>query len=185
MYHAQKWFKHNTISIVVVIMSHHQWFIILRRWRVGLISPPVAPDPQETVSLASTQGPALQHTLVHLNKTYTGTIVSKVLKWTMSRDFLLQFFLGIIFAQAPENYIRVISIFSKNSRRYSQVKVHHRYQRQQQQIFRQCHYTCGKLATGINEMANFPTSTACVVTNLLPVSTGPMATIWNNIRISP
>jgi hypothetical protein len=33
------------------------------------------------------------------------------------------------FSQAPENDIMVISNFFENSRRYSQVKVHHRYQR--------------------------------------------------------
>ncbi len=47
----------------------------------------------------------------------------------MSRDFLLQVFSWIIFRQTPENNILVISNFFKNLRRYSQVKIHHRYQR--------------------------------------------------------
>jgi hypothetical protein len=47
----------------------------------------------------------------------------------VSQDFLLQVFSWIIFPQAPEHNIRVISVFLENSWRYSQVKVHHRYQR--------------------------------------------------------
>ena len=40
-----------------------------------------------------------------------------------------------MFPQAPENNSRVILNFFENSRRYSQVQVHHRYQRHRQQIF--------------------------------------------------
>ncbi len=51
------------------------------------------------------------------------------IKGTVSRDFLLQvFFSWITFPQAPKNNIRVNSNFFENSRRYLQVKVHHRYQ---------------------------------------------------------
>ncbi len=54
------------------------------------------------------------------------------LKRTVSRD--IWFFSLIIFPKAPENNIRLISIFFENSWRYSQVKVHHRYQRHRRQI---------------------------------------------------
>jgi hypothetical protein len=46
------------------------------------------------------------------------------------QDFLLPvFFINHLPRQAPENNIRVIPNFLKNSRRSSQVEVHHRYQR--------------------------------------------------------
>ncbi len=77
----------------------------------------------------------------------------------MSRDFLLQVFSWITFPQAPENSIRVISNFFENLRRYSQVKVHHRCQRQLWQICRQCQWYRRQFATDIN----FATSSACVV----------------------
>jgi hypothetical protein len=46
-------------------------------------------------------------------------------KGTMSQNFLLQVFFIIIFPKPLKNNIRVISIFFKNSQRYSQVNVHH------------------------------------------------------------
>ncbi len=55
-------------------------------------------------------------------------------KGTVSRDFLLQVFSWITFPQAPDKNIRIISNFFENSRRYSQVKVHHRCQRHRWQI---------------------------------------------------
>ncbi len=48
------------------------------------------------------------------------------------RDSITRFFASgffHIFSQAPENNIRVISNFSQNSRRYSQIKVRHQYHR--------------------------------------------------------
>ncbi len=51
------------------------------------------------------------------------------LKGTVSRDFLLLvfwFFSWISFPQAPEYTVRAVSNFVENSRRYSQLKVHHR-----------------------------------------------------------
>ncbi len=50
-------------------------------------------------------------------------------KGTLSRDILLQVSFMNHLPPRPRKYIRVISIFFKNSRRYSQVKEHHRYQR--------------------------------------------------------
>jgi hypothetical protein len=40
--------------------------------------------------------------------------------------------------QAPDNNVRVFSNFFQNSRRYSQLKVHHWYQRYKWQICRWC-----------------------------------------------
>ncbi len=48
-----------------------------------------------------------------------------------------RFFSWLIFPQAPENNIRVVSNFFENSRRYFQVKVHHRYQRHHWKILPQ------------------------------------------------
>ncbi len=50
-------------------------------------------------------------------------------KWTVSRDFLLLVFFMNQFPTAPEYPIRAVSNLFENSRRYSQIKVHHRYQR--------------------------------------------------------
>ncbi len=57
------------------------------------------------------------------------------IKGTVSRDFCFWFFWWISFPPAPEYCIRTVSNFFENSRRYSQVKVHHRYQRHRRQIF--------------------------------------------------
>ncbi len=51
----------------------------------------------------------------------------KLFKGAVSRDFLLHSFSWIIILQVPENNSRVISNFFENSRRYSQVKLHHRH----------------------------------------------------------
>jgi hypothetical protein len=63
------------------------------------------------------------------------TSKSSLFKGTVSQDFLLLVFF-ISFPLAPEYSIKTVSNFFKNSRRYSQVKMHHRYQRHQWQI---CH----------------------------------------------
>ncbi len=73
------------------------------------------------------------------------------LKGRCHEIFCFRFFSWITFPQAPDNNIRIISNFFENSRRYSQVKVHHvanlppvsmtpvancrRYQRHRQQNF--------------------------------------------------
>jgi hypothetical protein len=63
------------------------------------------------------------------------------------------------------NRLWVISNFFKNLWRYLQVKVHHQFQRHQQQICHQCvNYTSAKFATGINNTGGkFATNTARVV----------------------
>ncbi len=56
------------------------------------------------------------------------------LKGQCHEIFCFRFFSCITFPQAPDNNIRIISNFFENSRRYSQVKVHHRCQRHRWQI---------------------------------------------------
>ncbi len=73
------------------------------------------------------------------------------LKGQCHEIFCFRFFSWIIFPQATENNIRVISIFFKNSRIYSQVKVHHGCQRHRWQISAGINDTGGKFATGIND----------------------------------
>jgi hypothetical protein len=83
--------------------------------------------------------------------------VDYTVKRTVSRDFLLLvFFSWISFPPAPEYPIRTISNFFENSRRYSQVKVHHRYQR---------HPTPAANLPLVSKTPaeNFATSFACVV----------------------
>ncbi len=57
-------------------------------------------------------------------------------KGTVSRDFLLLVFFVNQFPQAPEYTIGAVSNFFENSRRYSQLKVDHWYQRHRQQNYR-------------------------------------------------
>ncbi len=70
------------------------------------------------------------------------------------------FFPWIIFSQTPENNVRIISNFYENSRRYSQVKVHHRYQ---QHLWEICYWCQLHQWQSVTRAVNFPTSTAGVV----------------------
>ncbi len=63
-------------------------------------------------------------------------MIFHVFEGTVPQVFLLQVLSLIIFPQAPENNIRVLSNFFGNSWRYSQVKVHHQYQRHRYQWHR-------------------------------------------------
>ena len=56
------------------------------------------------------------------------------LKGQCHEIFCFRFFSWITFPQAPDNNLRIISNFFENSRRYSQVKVHHRCQQHRLQI---------------------------------------------------
>ncbi len=56
------------------------------------------------------------------------------LKGQCHEIFCFRFFSWIVFPLAHENKSRVISNFFENSRRYLQVKVHHRYQQHRRQI---------------------------------------------------
>ncbi len=64
--------------------------------------------------------------------------IKSPIKGTVSRDFRLLVFTWISNPQVPEYTIRAVSFFFENSRRYSQLKVHHqrRWHRwQKEQIF--------------------------------------------------
>ncbi len=60
------------------------------------------------------------------------------LKGQCHEIFCFWFFSWISFPPAPEYPIRTVLNFFENSRRYSQVKVHHRYQRHWWQICQRC-----------------------------------------------
>ncbi len=62
----------------------------------------------------------------------------RALKGQCHKIFRFRFFSWITFPQAPDNNIRIFSNFFENSRRYSQVKVHHRCQRHRWQIWHRC-----------------------------------------------
>ncbi len=69
-----------------------------------------------------------------MEKAYSPLLLS--LKGQCHEIFLPYFFSWISFPPAPEYPIRTVSNFLKNSRRYSQIKVHHWYQLHRWQI---CH----------------------------------------------
>ncbi len=94
------------------------------------------------------------------------------LKGQCHEIFLLQIFFMIYLPQAPENNTRVISNFFKNSRKYSQVKVHQRYQ-----------LVSTKSVASVIPVANLPLVSALPAANLPPVSTTPVANIGNTIRL--
>ncbi len=96
-------------------------------------------------------------------------IVHPVLKGTVLRDFLLLVFSWISFPQAPEYTIRAVSKFFENSRRYSQLKVDHRYQRHQWQILPPVSLVL------LIQVANLPPVSTIPTANLPPVSTTPVA----------
>jgi hypothetical protein len=60
------------------------------------------------------------------------------LKGQCHEIFCFWFFSWISFPPAPEYPIWTVSNFFENSRRYSKVKVHHRYQRHRRQICHRC-----------------------------------------------
>ncbi len=102
-------------------------------------------------------------------------IAQKSLKGTVSRDFLLLVYFMNQFPQAPEYTIRAVSNFFENSRRYSQLKVDHRYQRHRQQILTPVSVVL------LIPLANLPPVSTIPAANLPPVSTTPVA---NNDLIS-
>ncbi len=81
----------------------------------------------------------------------TNSKPKKVLKGQCHKIFCFWFFSWISFPQAPEYTIRAVSNFFENSRRYSQLKVDHRYQRHRWQIYHRCQRHRWQIATGIND----------------------------------
>ncbi len=120
-------------------------------------------------------------------------------KGTVSRDFRLIVFSWISFTQASEYTITSISNFFENSRRYSQLKVHHRCQRhrwQMEKIFKRKNFNnsaWAPLVSRVNIYINFflqahfkgsaawycphylPPVSLTPVANLPPVSLIPVA----------
>jgi len=119
------------------------------------------------------------------------------LKGQCHEIFCFRFFSWISFPQALEYTIRAVSNFFENSRRYSQLKVDHRYQRHRGvndaggKIAAGINDTGGKFASGIKRhrrqilpsvslvlltpVANLPLVSAIPAANLPPVSTTPVA----------
>ncbi len=88
---------------------------------------------------------------------------SNMFKETVSQDFLLLVFFMNQFPQAPEYTIRAILNFFKNSRRYSQLKVDHRYQRHRWQIWVSTTLVANLPPVSMTPAANFATSFTSVV----------------------
>ena len=74
-----------------------------------------------------------------------------MLKGQSHEIFHFWFFSSISFPPAPEYPIRTVSNFFENSQRYSQVEVHHWYQRHRWQFATRINDTGGKFATGVND----------------------------------
>ncbi len=91
------------------------------------------------------------------------------LKGQCHEIFCFWFFSWISFPPAPEYPIRTVSNFFENSRRYSQLKVHHRYQRHRRQIWHRCQRHRRQILLPVSLVLLIP------VANLPPVSTTPAA----------
>ncbi len=111
-----------------------------------------------------------------------------ILKGQCHEIFCFWFFSWISLPQALEYTIRAVSNFFENSRRYSQLKVDHRYQRHRRQNCRRyqrhrwqiCHWYQRhrrQILPPVLLVLLIP------VANLPPVSTIPAANNGNNIRL--
>ncbi len=103
--------------------------------------------------------------------------LGRSLKGQCHEIFFFLFFLWISFPKAPEYTIRAVSNFFENSRRYSQLKVHHRYQQHRRQILPPVSLLLLIL------VANLPPVLTIPAANLPPVSTTPVANNGINIRL--
>ncbi len=91
------------------------------------------------------------------------------LKGTMSRDFLFLFFYESVSPQPQSLPLGPFRSFFENLRRYSQVEVHHRYQRHRWQICDRCQRHGRQILPPISLLLLIP------VANLPPVSLTPVA----------
>ncbi len=103
-----------------------------------------------------------------------------LLKGQCHEIFCFRFFSWITFPQAPDNNIRIISNCFENSRRYSQVNVHHRCQRHQWQICHRKQQHQGQILPPVplvlwTPVANLLPVSTILAANLPPVSTTPVA----------
>ncbi len=89
--------------------------------------------------------------------------------------FCFWFFSWISFPPAPEYPIRTVSNFLENSRRYSQVKVHHQYQRHRWQILPLVSLVL------LIPVANLPPVSTIPAANLPPVSTTCQQHRWQTM----
>jgi hypothetical protein len=118
---------------------------------------------------------------------YCTTGVRGIIKGTVSRDILLLVFVKGQFAPKPQIIpLGPFRIFSK-IRRYSQVKVHHRYQRHRRQILPPVLLVLLIPVTNLPPVATIPAANCAGFNNtggkLPPVSTTPAANYGNNIRL--
>jgi hypothetical protein len=100
------------------------------------------------------------------------------LKGQCHEIFCFWLFSCISFPPAPEYPIRTVSNFFENSQRYSQVKVHHRYQRHRWQILPPVSLVL------LIPVANLPPVSTTPAANLPPVSTTPVMVYsgaWGNL----
>ncbi len=111
-------------------------------------------------------------------------------QWSSVRRYFPSGFFMNQFPRATEYPIRTVSNFFENSRRYSQVRVHHRYQRHWWQICHrsQQHWRQKLPLVSTTPATNFATSFTSVVDtgtdgNLPPVSLTLVANNGNNIRL--
>jgi hypothetical protein len=95
-----------------------------------------------------------------------------MLKGQCHEIFCFLFFSWTSFPPAPEYHIRTVLNFFENSRRYSQAKVHHRYQRHRWQIATGINDTGGKFATCINDTGGKPLA-ANISANFRTISKRP------------
>ncbi len=91
------------------------------------------------------------------------------LKGQCHEIFCFWFFSWISFPKSPEYTIRAVSNFSENSRRYSQLKVDHRYQRHRWKICHRYQRHRRQILPPVSLVLLIP------VANLPPVSTTPVA----------
>ncbi len=100
------------------------------------------------------------------------TLIEKfILKGQCHEIFCFWFFSRISFPQAPEYTVRTVSSFFENSRRYSQLKADHRYQRHRRQILPPVSLVL------LIPVANLPPVSTIPAANLPSVSTTPVAGI--------
>ncbi len=93
----------------------------------------------------------LRHINKRLSSVFWAIPAVFCLKGQCHEIFCFWFFSSITFPQAPDNNVRIISNFFENSRRYSQVKVHHRCQRHRWQICHRWQWHRWQIAAGIND----------------------------------
>ena len=102
------------------------------------------------------------------------------LKGQCHEIFCFWFFSWISFPPAPEYHIRTVLNFFENSQRYSQAKVHHRYQRHWWQICHRYQRHRWQILPPFSlvlliPVANLPPVSTKPAANLPPVSTTPVA----------